>query len=119
MKTTTTIAALCSVLAFSIQSVEAGCYTGGKSWPNVEEARSFVDFACRGENGMFTGEFALRQAKSMCPTSRGLGLLFTVRNDNTQEGFDLDENDCITRLENEIYGREHGGESEVAGWFFR
>ena len=119
MKTTTAIAALCSMLTFGIQSVEAGCYGRGESWPNREEARSFVDHACRAEGGMFTGFFEPHQEKSMCPSSRGLGLLFTIRNDNAQQGFDLGDDDCVTRLENEIYGCENGGESEVAGWFFR
>ncbi|KAH7159194.1 hypothetical protein DER46DRAFT_663172 [Fusarium sp. MPI-SDFR-AT-0072] len=32
---------------------------------------------------------------------------------------DLDNNDCYTRLKNEIYGCDHGGESTISKWRFR
>lgn len=38
---------------------------------------------------------------------------------NTEEGFDLGDSDCVTRLNNEIFACSHGGESTVAGWRFR
>ena len=121
MKTSTILAALGGVLSFGIQSVTATCYGSGDTWPNTEEARSFVHDACYNQNGMFTGGYAPSQTKSMCPRSgpRSLGLVFEVQNLNSQTGFDLGDDDCYTRLTNEIFGCSMGGESRIAGWRFR
>lgn len=121
MKTSTILVALSGVLSFGVSSVSAGCYGSGDSWPNTEEARSFVQNACYNNGGMFTGWYAPRQTKSMCPRSGGksLGLLFEVQNLNTGAGFDLGDDDCYQRLTNEIFGCGNGGESTVSGWRFR
>lgn len=121
MKTSTILIALGGVLSFGVSSVSAGCYGSGDSWPNTEEARSFVQNACYNNGGMFTGWYAPRQTKSMCPRSGGksLGLLFEVQNLNTGAGFDLGDDDCYQRLTNEIFGCGNGGESTVSGWRFR
>ncbi|CAD0054602.1 unnamed protein product [Aureobasidium pullulans] len=39
----------------------------GSTFPNRDEALSFVHDACYNNGGMFTGNFAARQSKSMCP----------------------------------------------------
>lgn len=121
MKTSTILVALGGVLSFGVQSVSANCYGSGDSWPNMEQARAFVQDACYKQGGMFTGNFAPRQTKSMCPRSgsKNLGLLFEVQNLNTNTGFDLGNDDCYKRLTNEIFGCGKGGESTVAGWRFR
>ncbi|KAF2208057.1 hypothetical protein CERZMDRAFT_91650 [Cercospora zeae-maydis SCOH1-5] len=117
MKTTSILAMLGSML--SLQGVSADCYGSGDRWPNTEEARAFVWDACHADGGMFTGYFAARQTKSMCPRSGGKGLLFEVQNMNTNTGFDLGNDDCYNRLSNEIFGCVWGGQSEVSGWRFR
>lgn len=119
MKPTSLLTTLAGLLAFKIQGATANCYTNGDSWPNREEARSFVHDACYNDGGMFTGYYAPRQMKSMCPQSGGTGLVFDVQNQNTEVGFDLGDDDCYYRLSNEIFGCEHGGASVVAGWYFR
>ncbi|KAI3391928.1 hypothetical protein diail_6630, partial [Diaporthe ilicicola] len=121
MKTSAILVALGGVLSLGVQSVAATCYGSGDSWPNTEEARNFVHDACYNNGGMFTGNFAPRQTKSMCPRSatRSLGLLFEVQNLNTNTGFDLGDDDCYNRLNNEIFGCGNGGESTVSGWRFR
>lgn len=121
MKTSTILIALGGVLSFGVQSVSANCYGSGDSWPSTEQARAFVQDACYKQGGMFTGNFAPRQTKSMCPRSgsKNLGLLFEVQNLNTNTGFDLGNDDCYQRLTNEIFGCGQGGESTVAGWRFR
>jgi hypothetical protein len=118
MKPTTIITTL---LTLALPGAQAGCYTSGDTWPNKEEARSFVENACKGANGMFTGDFAARQTKSMCPRSgsKSLGLQFEVQNLNANTAFNLGDQDCYDRLNNEIFGCDHGGESTVAGWRFR
>ena len=108
-----------TVLSFGIQSAVAGCFESGASWTNREEARNFVHSACFDNGGMFTGNFDPRQLKAMCPLSGNLGLEFVVQNLNTNTGFDLGNEDCYERLNNEIFACEHGGESTVSGWYFR
>lgn len=119
MKTTSIIAALASVLSFGIQGASAKCYSDGANWPNKEEARSFAYDACHSNGGMFTGNYAPLQLKAMCPQSGSLGVEFVVQNLNKEVGFDLGDDDCSERLNNEIFGCEHGGESTVSGWYFR
>ncbi|KAK4631959.1 hypothetical protein CLAFUW4_02591 [Fulvia fulva] len=120
MKTTAMLSAAVGILALGVQNVAAGCY-GGENWPNQEEARSFVQNACYNNGGMFTGWYAARQTKSMCPraSSNNMGLLFEVQNLNSNTGFDLGDDDCYNRLTNEIFGCGQGGESTVSGWRFR
>jgi hypothetical protein len=56
----------------------------------------------------------------MCPRGDGsIGLEFVVLNQITDTSFDLGDDDCSERLNNEIFGCDHGGESVVAGWYFR
>jgi hypothetical protein len=119
MKSTYPLTILTSLLAYRATLATATCYTSGDSWPNREVARSFVHDACYNNGGMFTGDYAPRQLKAMCPRDGGLGLEFVVQNLNTQVGFDLGDDDCYERLTNEIFGCEHGGASTVAGWYFR
>ncbi|KJX93409.1 hypothetical protein TI39_contig4321g00008 [Zymoseptoria brevis] len=117
MKPTSIIA----TLAIGVSTVTAGCYGSGDSWPNTEEARVFVREACFNDGGMFTGGWEPLQKKSMCPHagSNNLGLFFEIENQNSREGFDLNNDDCYNRLTDEIFGCQHGGESSVAGWRVR
>lgn len=54
----------------------------------------------------------------MCPRSGQVGLVFEVQNQWDQT-LDLNNDDCYTRLKNEIYGCDRGGESTVSKWRFR
>lgn len=120
MKTTMMLVTLSGMLPFGLQGVVATCYGSGDSWGSTELARSFVHSACYDNGGMFTGNFAPRQTKSMCPRNgQNLGLLFEVQNLNANTGFDLGNDDCYERLNNEIFACAKGGESTVAGWRFR
>ncbi|KAG4273696.1 hypothetical protein FPRO04_09563 [Fusarium proliferatum] len=98
MKTYTILTALGSILAFNTQA--------------------FVWDACYGSQGMFSGQFRPGQTKSMCPRSVQVGLVFEVQNQWDQT-LDLNNDDCYTRLKNEIYGCDRGGESTVSKWRFR
>lgn len=84
-----------------------------------QEARSFVYDACHSNGGMFTGNYAPLQLKAMCPRSGNMGVEFVVQNQNRDTGFDLGDDDCSERLNDEIFGCAHGGESVIAGWYFR
>jgi hypothetical protein len=119
MKSTSIFAAIASMLSLGIHSASAKCFGDGASWPNKEEARSFAYDACHNNGGMFTGNYAPLQLKAMCPTSGNMGVEFVVQDQNKEVGFDLGDDDCSERLNNEIFGCEHGGESVVAGWYFR
>lgn len=120
MKTTDIVAALSGMLSFGVQLTEANCFGDGATWPNKEQARAFAYDACHSGGGMFTGDYAPHQLKAMCPRGDGsIGLEFVVQNQNTDTSFDLGDDDCSERLNNEIFGCDHGGESVVAGWYFR
>lgn len=84
-----------------------------------QEARSFVYDACHSNGGMFTSNYAPLQLKAMCPRSGNMGVEFVVQNQNRDTGFDLGDDDCSERLNDEIFGCAHGGESVIAGWYFR
>lgn len=119
MKTSSILATIASMLSLGIKQVSAKCYGDGATWPNKEEARNFVYEACHNEGGMFTGNYAPLQLKAMCPRSGNQGVEFVVQNQNRDTSFDLGDDDCSERLNDEIFGCEHGGESVVAGWYFR
>lgn len=48
-----------------------------------------------------------------------MGVEFVVQNQNREVGFDLGDDDCSERLNDEIFSCAHGGESVIAGWYFR
>jgi hypothetical protein len=68
---------------------------------------------------MFTGNFAQGQTKSMCPSSKFSGNLktkFEVHNQNTNQGLELGDDDCVKHLHNGIDSCNWGGESSYSGW---
>ncbi|KAK5168794.1 uncharacterized protein LTR77_006103 [Saxophila tyrrhenica] len=122
MKPTTLLAPL-GLLLLHTQTITATCFPYTHSrWGQVgrNSAIDFINFACTQPGGMFTGYYKPRQTKSMCPTDgEGKHLSFQVQNLNDHDGFDLKDEDCVTRLRNEILGCQEGGESSVSGWRFR
>jgi hypothetical protein len=120
MKISATVA-LAALVSVNAEVASARCFAWGWSQDN-KEAKAWVDFACRGNGGMFTGNFAPGQTKSMCPKSKysNLGTTkFEVQNQNTNTGFDLGDDDCVKRLYSEIDSCNWGGESSYSGWRFR
>lgn len=114
MKTAAILAAILAALSSMLT------FGDGATWPNKEQARAFVYDACHKNGGMFTGNYDPCQLKAMCPRGdNDVGLEFVVQNQNAGQAFDLGDDDCSDRLNNEIFGCEHGGESVVAGWYFR
>jgi hypothetical protein len=41
---------------------------------------------------------------------------FTIENTNLNSALDLKDDDCVTKLHNEIYGCWYGGGSTTDGW---
>ena len=123
MKATSTLATLLVLLGATITPAAANCYTSGDVWQDKAAARWHVNRACRGydgHGGAFTGNFAPGEAKSLCVQhSNTQKYNFYVQNLNTGQGFDLKDDDCALRLENEINGCDRGGDSTIAGWRFR
>jgi hypothetical protein len=123
MKITITLATVFALLGVGIDSVSAGCYTSGDTWQDPAAARWHVERACRGfdgNQGAFQGEFRPGEAKYACIQHSGTQKLeFSVQNLNTGASFDLNDADCVLRLQNEINGCSHGGQSDIAGWRFR
>ncbi|KAF2021245.1 hypothetical protein BU24DRAFT_416902 [Aaosphaeria arxii CBS 175.79] len=107
-----------AVMAPIIATVQAGCYSGGDSWGGDQGvANSVVDQICNG--GGVSGSFQGGQTKYACRQLSGSKKgEFWVR--WTGAGtLSLNDGDCRLRLKNEINGCSNGGESTVAGWFFR
>jgi hypothetical protein len=103
MKISATVA-LAVIASINAEVAMAQCFAEGWSLDN-NEAKAWVNDACRSNGGMFTGNFAPGQTKSMCPSSRFSGNLktkFEVQNQNTNQGFDLGDDDCVKRLNSEI-----------------
>ncbi|GAB7359176.1 hypothetical protein MBLNU230_g5243t1 [Neophaeotheca triangularis] len=121
MKISSTLIALAGIASLNADGAMAKCFGSGDAWPSKVEARSWVEFACKGKGGMFTGNFAPGQTKSMCPTSKygGKKVAFQVQNLNTKTGFDLGDGDCYNRLNSEITKCQYGGETNAAGWRFK
>jgi hypothetical protein len=118
MKISATIA-LAVISSINAEVAMARCFAWG--WgTDKAESKQWIDFACRGNGGMFTGNFAPGQTKSMCPTSKGgQNTKFEVENQNKNQGFDLGDDDCYKRLNSEIDSCNWGGESSYSGWRFR
>jgi len=122
MKISATVA-LAALVSFNADLVSAKCFVklfGHKL--DVKESKGWVDFACKGNGGMFTGNFAPGQTKRMCPKSKYSNVgttLFEVENQNKNAGFDLGNDDCVLRLNSEIEKCEFGGESSYSGWRFK
>ncbi|KAI1334271.1 hypothetical protein F5Y15DRAFT_421014 [Xylariaceae sp. FL0016] len=116
MKTFSAVATL--IAFFGVNSVYAGCYSGGDAWQDAGAARSQAQSAC--ETGAFSGHFAAGESKSACFQLTGTQRVdFVVQNLNTGSGYDLAHADCTLRLQNEINGCSFGGESDVSGWHFK
>ncbi|KAF5012534.1 hypothetical protein FDECE_1401 [Fusarium decemcellulare] len=131
MKTTGYLSSFVLVLAAGTGTVLAGCYgeglEGQTQWPGpLDEgraaARYHVERACRGydgKQGVFQGTFAPNEERYHCePYDAVTSFVFKVKNLNSEQSFDLKDDDCAFRLENEINGCDQGGASEVAGWWF-
>ena len=103
--------------------VSAGCYDSGEVWQDQGAARWHIERACKGydgNRGAFQGTFAPGEAKSACVTHSGTQKFeFMVQNLNTGASFDLGDDDCVWRLQNEVNGCSRGGSSDISGWRFR
>ncbi|GAB7325757.1 hypothetical protein MBLNU13_g09710t1 [Cladosporium sp. NU13] len=84
--------ALAVIASINAEVAMARCYKWG--WGTPTQAKGCVDFACRGNGGMFTGNFAPGWTKSMCPKSGSLGTSFEVQNQNTNQGFEFGDDYC-------------------------
>ncbi|KAM0702531.1 hypothetical protein Q7P35_009960 [Cladosporium inversicolor] len=120
MKITATLA-LAIIASINAELAMAKCFAGGWGF-DTAETKAWVDFACRGNGGMFTGWFSPGQTNSMCPSSKypnQANVKFEVQNQNTNTGFDLDDDDCVKRLYSELDSCQWGGESTYSGWRFK
>jgi hypothetical protein len=120
MKISATVA-IAVIASINAEVAMARCFITGWTLQDKEQAKGWVNDACRKSGGMFTGNYAPGQTKRMCPSSSSeiLGIKFEVQNQNTNQGFDLGDDDCVKRLYSEIDSCERGGESAYSGWRFR
>lgn len=117
MKFSATLA-VAVIASINAEVATAICY-GKPGWGvPAGLARDWVKFACKGQNGMFTGNYAPGQTKAMCPGPDN-HVLFEVQNQNPTQAFDLGDDDCVQRLQEVMDKCYFGGEISVAGWRFK
>jgi hypothetical protein len=119
--TVTYLVALIAVLGAGLPMASAGCFTSGDYWSDKDNARYHAERACLGydgQSGAFQGWFAPYEEKWVCVSGPGNQRFdFRIKNENYNEGFDLDDFDCRDKLWNEISCNQ-GGRSTVSGWTF-
>ncbi|KAK0613658.1 hypothetical protein B0T14DRAFT_437164 [Immersiella caudata] len=91
------------------------CYSSGPEFSSRGQARGWLDHACRGNGGMFTGNFASCGHKAMCPIQDGgIGVLFTP--DNIESPVrDMYSNFCVSSMTAIIDNCNRGGEDNRKG----
>ncbi|KAH8716905.1 hypothetical protein GQ44DRAFT_775850 [Phaeosphaeriaceae sp. PMI808] len=122
MKNSISLSALVALLSISIDTVSAGCFSGGDTFPDKGNARYHAERACRGydgHGGAFSGTFGGGERKWACvQLSSTIKMDFSIQNLNNRAALDLGDDDCVLRLHNEINGCDHGGDSTISGWNF-
>lgn len=112
------LSTLAAILLPALGTVQAGCYSSGVRWnADANQAVSTISTICK--SGQIGGFFGAGQTKYFClnlPNNKKGE--FWVQNKGSQ-GFNLNNDDCILRLNNEVLGCQYGGESVVSGWYFR
>ncbi|EXK49724.1 hypothetical protein FOXG_01363 [Fusarium oxysporum f. sp. lycopersici 4287] len=123
MKSFILIILVIAFISLSINTVSARCFWTGAKWQDRAAARQHVVNACKGHSGYlgaFQGTFAAGEAAHTCvqhsPTQK---LEFMVQNLNIYHAFDLADDECVLRLQNEINSYARGGSSMISGWVFR
>jgi hypothetical protein len=111
------------VLGTSFHTASANCFNVfGQSWSDKGNARWYVDRACFGydnQRGATQGYFNPGEEKRACiNVGNNVRHDFIIKNENTQQGFDLADTDCRDKLNDEINGCDTGGSSTIAGWTF-
>jgi hypothetical protein len=110
------------VILTSVTGTIAGCYSSSGTFIQDCDKNAFrgaVRDLCRGPlSGFFD---SLNTNRTICANSPCNNTIahFTVGWEGKRGGYTLAASDCELRLNNEINGCNHGGESIVADWFFR
>ncbi|KAL0939647.1 uncharacterized protein CTRU02_206257 [Colletotrichum truncatum] len=123
MKVTSILTTLTVLLGVGIETASATCFVTGASYENKETAKYHAKRACEGydgKKGAFQGRFAPGEFKNACVNISGTqSIRMSVGNLNKNTGFDLGDQDCTLRLQNEINNCGKGSEHDVSGWRFR
>lgn len=111
------VSTLSTILAVA-STVSAGCYSGGVVWGN--EAQTAIDAIRRFCNeGSLSGNFGGGQTKGKCQLLGNTKIGFFEVQNLSGVGNNMPAATCRTRLENEVKGCQHGGESVIDGWKFK
>jgi hypothetical protein len=111
------------VILASVTGTMAGCFSGGQTWIDDCNKNSFkggIRDLCN--SGALSGNFQGHDAaKYACVQSRcnGIKADLEVRWTGGQGTWYLSPYDCELRLNNEMDGCWHGGESVTSSWFFK
>jgi hypothetical protein len=107
-----------AIIAPVIVTVQAGCFSGGANWdPTKNAALDIVDRICNG--GGVSGGFGAGQTKNSCQNMRDNARAQFEVQWTGGGGQDLNDDECKTRLKNEINGCGHGGETVTGGWRYK
>ncbi|KAJ3522240.1 hypothetical protein NM208_g12942 [Fusarium decemcellulare] len=121
MKTAITFSSIFAFISLSLSPVSAECFGSGDVWQDKGIAREHVVRACKGfdgQQGAFQGTFDGSSTKSACvqhsPTQK---LLFSVSRLASGPA-DLNDDECVLRLQNEINGCDRGGSSVIGDFSY-
>jgi hypothetical protein len=110
------------IILASVTGTIAGCYSSSGTFIQDCDKNAFrgaVRDLCRGPlSGYFDSPGTNRTICANSPCNNTIAH-FTVGWEGRGGGHTLAAGDCELRLNNEINGCNHGGESIVADWFFR
>ncbi|KAL5617954.1 hypothetical protein FOVSG1_000176 [Fusarium oxysporum f. sp. vasinfectum] len=93
-------------IGLCINPVSAYCFWTGAKWQNRAAARQYIVNACKGYDGYlgaFQSTFTAGEAAHTCvqhsPTQK---LEFMVQKLDIYNALDVDDDECVLRLQNEI-----------------
>lgn len=100
-------------------SAFAGCYSDGTEYNNKDEASSAAKVACEnGLSGDFGPENEFNSQKSACANTLNGKIDFIVTHIDPGNVY-LSSADCHKNLQREIYGCDHGGESNYGDFAYK
>ncbi|RGP81159.1 hypothetical protein FLONG3_696 [Fusarium longipes] len=127
MHISTFLTGLLATGATLLNTVDAGCYNGGRSMTAIL-LKYHAQRACEGYDGKqgdFQGYFPANSFRRTCVNLEGGRVLMEVGNLNTRDGFDIKDSDCTKELQAVVNKcpqlglSSQGGRFDSSGWTFR
>lgn len=106
-------------LSALISGAFAGCYSGGQTYQDKDDASMAAKLACESElSNDFGPEYEFNWVKSACANTLNGKINFVVTHVDPGNVY-LSPADCHKNLQREIYGCDHGGESDYGDFAYK